>query len=625
MTAGTRVASATTTSGDWERRDWWTLPGVFLAGALVFAGSLGHEFVYDDVMLFGLRPEFRSLADPWKVISSPWWENALYRPFTQLSLAFDGQMSGGTPGWFHLVNVILHATASAGVFIIARRWLAFFGAALAALLFAVHPVHVEAVANVVGRAEVYVAIFAIAAVALYTWDGDLAAAGDTSWKRWVSSFGTLGAVLFGLASKESAFAIPGILLIADWMDAKQQATPFSDRVRGHVVLWLGAVMLSLEWLMLRSIVIGDLAGDRAAPGLRGESFFGRVMVMAPVVLHYVRLFLFPRHLSADYSPNYIEADPSPDVFAMLGLIVAAGLVTVGVMCRNRWPVITFGLMWIGGTLLVVSNLIMPTGVLLAERSMYLPSVGVVLILGGLASTLRSRAPRVVAVVVVTVLALGALRTVMRVPVWKNASAFFPRLVQDAPASFRSLWVAGLLYYDLGDPARGEQLVRQALTVYPLFPNVWHDLGTKLQEQERWDEAAEAFSAAYRIDSTRAYAVARVVSNLIRAGDIEGARRNLLIARSRHPHDANVLLAAGELALAEQDPLRAMTLFRQSAWRDPDNATFHYRTAYAAGHAGYCPQLRDSVQRLATLRPNDERLTELRDLAQQLTCELAVSE
>lgn len=235
-----------------------------LTALAAYATTVGFEFVWDDLHVFAAHPELSSLGNWREIITSTWWRDALYRPFTLLTFALDWTISGGSPGYFHATNVVLNSLTTIAVFALARCWLAPVGAFGAAAIFALHPVHVEAVASVVGRAEVLVGLFGVLAALLYRWDGNLAEKGDWSWRRAVSSFGTLAALLLGLASKESAFAIPGILLIVDWLEGRRTGESFSQRARRHWVLLAASLALAIEWLVLRTSILGDVAGDAPA-------------------------------------------------------------------------------------------------------------------------------------------------------------------------------------------------------------------------------------------------------------------------------------------------------------------------------------------------------------------------
>lgn len=602
-----------------RRRELAALGGVAALAVVVFVSSLWNEFTYDDVQVIVEREEMHSLANWRSLLTSGWWNNALYRPLTKISLALDWTLGGGRPWIFHLVNVLAHAAVTAGVWLLARPWLGLVGATVAGALFAVHPVHVEAVAGVVGRAEIYAALCAVAAAIAYRKDGALAAAGESGRARAASSVGTLVAVAAGLASKESAFAIPGVLLFVDWIDGVRAGSTLDARLRGHVVLWLATVALAVEWLLLRAVILGDIAGDDPGPGLYGEGFVGRLVIMAPVVWHYLRLFLLPLHLSADYSPNQIAVDDGLTLAGVAGVALVVALVALALRMRKQAPVVTFGLTWIGGTLLIVSNLVVPTGVLLAERSMYLPSIGVVLVIGYIAR--QAAASHRVATWAVTagVVVLASVRVVTRIPVWRNNDTFFPRLVTDAPRSFRAQWVLGQLLYIDNRPREGEIMLRRALDTYPLFANTWQDFGRQLQIQERWAEAGTAYRIAFRLEPDRLYDAAAAISNFVRAGMLDSAEAVADSARAIDPHEPSVLAAMAGIAYEKDRPIEAMTLRRQAAWLQPDNPYFRYLTGLAAVRASYCPELVRSVDRLETIAPDYEGTLALQDSLQLGPC------
>ena len=130
----------------------WLLPLLAVAAAVaVGAASLGNGFAYDDVPLIVENARVTTLLPPWEYFGLPYWPNGgLYRPLTACLTALLWKVGGGAPWIFHAANVTLHSLATGLVYLLARRVLMAPWAAFAALLFAVHPVHVEAVANAVG-------------------------------------------------------------------------------------------------------------------------------------------------------------------------------------------------------------------------------------------------------------------------------------------------------------------------------------------------------------------------------------------------------------------------------------------------------------------------------------------
>jgi len=180
---------------------------VYLAVAacavIVYLGALWNEFVWDDQVIVLGNPLVQTWAGLATAFASPYWPpfvgGYLYRPLTLLTYVLDWHIGGAA--WFHVVNLSWHAGVSALVAVLARRWAGDAAALVAGMLFAVHPVHVEAVANVVGRAELMAAAFTLLAVY---------AAVEADRPVWSAVCWALG-----LLSKEVAVVAPA-LVVAGW-------------------------------------------------------------------------------------------------------------------------------------------------------------------------------------------------------------------------------------------------------------------------------------------------------------------------------------------------------------------------------------------------------------------------
>lgn len=600
-------------------RDRLALAACVLIAVAAYAATFRHGFAYDDLAIVVNNPPLHDLANWREILRSTWWHDAVYRPLAALTLALDWTVSGGQPWLFHGVNVVLHAVATALVFVLVRGMLGTAGGVVAGALFAVHPVHVEAVANVVGRAELLAGVFAIGAVLLYRADGILAAAGATGWRRGASALGMLGCLVLALASKETAFVLPGLLLLDDWWSARRRGELVETALRRHWVLWTASVALTAEWLWVWVSVVGRLSGGGIAPGLVGAGLGERMVVMAPVILEYLRLLLVPVRLSADYSPNFLPVSDHLTLRGVAGLAVLLALVAAAVAARRRIPAVTFGLAWVGGSLLIVSNILVPSEVLLAERTLYLPSVGAVVVLAGLWQVLAVGRPVQAAAVAALVVGLGLARTMTRVPVWRDNATLMPQLVRDAPGSFRSFWVAGWITYAAGDSTRGEALLRRAIATYPLHPGPWLDLGRQLEIQQRWGEAATAHAAAFRVDSTQVVAGARAVADLVRAGQLDSAVTAAARVHRAAPDHPAVLAVMADLAQARGRPREALGWFRQLAWRFPRAWQYRLATAAAAVDAGACAEARRRLREVEERQPLAPGLLEVRQRARAAGC------
>jgi hypothetical protein len=598
----------------------WPAAIVALAAAAVYARTAGFAFVYDDIWVVRNNPLLHSLARWPEILAAPWQTHGLYRPLTSLTFAASWALGGGAPGGFHLVNLLLHALASVLVLLLAERWLPRPAALAAALLFAVHPVHVEAVANVVGRAELLATIFTLAAGLLYLRHGDQVR--TTGRAHWASALGTLGMLLLALASKESAFAAPALLLLLEWLREREAGRAFRPRRDPQWALWLAVVALTAAWLALRASILGGFAGDQPAPGLAGSSLPERVVIMLPVMTEYLRLLLFPARLSADYSPDFLPVSAAFGARAAVGLVLLAVCAWLAVLARRRAPVVTAGILWVGASLLIVANLIVPTGILLAERTLYLPSVGVCLVFGWLWGEAWARRPALAVAALAIVLLAGTARTVTRAGVWKDNTVFFHQLVQDAPGSYRAAWVGGALAYLAGDSTEGDRRMLQGFRIYDGNGAMWRDFANAMEKRRRWRQAADYHWAAFVADPTLAQEASRAVAMGVLAGQLDTAGVRLARAERALPPSADLTLAASHLALARGDAERATALRRGVARAQPDSLRFWVLTAEAATQAGDCDALGEAIGRLERIEPGLPVLPPFRQRLAAMTCPLS---
>ena len=421
---------------------------VALCAVFVHLGALWNRFAFDDVYIIALNPLVHSLSGAWRAFVEPYWPGnltgAMYRPLPVFTFALDWVVRH--PAWFHGVNLLWHAGATAAVAAIAGRWTGWPGGLVAGLVFAVHPVHVEAVANVVGRNELMAALFALLAVY---------AALERRSVAWSGA-----ALALAVLSKENAAVAPA-LVVWGWL-VGVAPRPSRGRMAAFAASWVagGAAYAALRWSVLH-----QYAGFTAtAPVFLGESVIGQRLTAVAALGDVTRLLLFPLHLSADYSPDERTAVRSVlDPRFLLGAACAglwAGLVVLA--WRRRRPVAAFGLGWIGIALLPVSNLAFPIGVLIAERTLYLPSAGLALAAG---AWLRHLAPRRLALVGGLVLALGGVRSAARVPAWRDNRTATLSLLDDAPRSYRSWDYVGWEFLRGRQDARALEAFLQSGRIY----------------------------------------------------------------------------------------------------------------------------------------------------------------
>ena len=141
-----------------------------VAALLVYVLALRNGFAFDDVVLIPNDARVTG-AQIGALLTKSYWSDSglgLYRPLTSLTFALDWLAGSGGTAWFHFTNMLWHALASMAAFLLLARWFRPAAALAGSLMFALHPVHVEAVANIVGRSELIAATFFFAACLVWT-------------------------------------------------------------------------------------------------------------------------------------------------------------------------------------------------------------------------------------------------------------------------------------------------------------------------------------------------------------------------------------------------------------------------------------------------------------------------
>ncbi|MEN8148792.1 MAG: hypothetical protein ABFS86_03150 [Planctomycetota bacterium] len=448
------------------------LPIVAVIGAVLvaYAGLLaapGAEFVYDDVRFVSENDAVRELGNPLVFFTDPEtadpgrWQG-IYRPLRTLDFAIDWALSGGSPFWFHLRSVLLHALGSVLVLLLLRQWGAGEPAAiLGALVFALHPAQAETAAWITSRGDLLCLVFFLGALLLHGRGGRGAFAGAVL---------VLPVALF---SKEVAVMFPAAAFLADFFfrDERRLSTTLRRWPR-YLVYGVLVVAWAALWLHLHDVRDG---GSWHLTGWWGGSFAGTLLTMSRGFVYYARLVLFPVDMTLDF---YLAPVPTPDLLTLAcAAAVASALVAAIVSAFRGGGAVAFAVLWFFVTIFPTSNLPGPIGIPTAERFLYLPMVGVALPLG----LLLARAWRAAAVgrvlVVVLLLCLGAV-TADRAAVWATADSLWERTLArtESPRGLqRRAWVLREAAWACADPAEERRLLLESLDVHDRLERIWETL------------------------------------------------------------------------------------------------------------------------------------------------------
>lgn len=473
---------------------------IALAGSVI---GVMNWFTYDDKYIVELNTAVHTLHHWWRLFAQPYWPPSWgsdgYRPITMLSYAVEWWAGRGTAVMFHVTNIVLYCAVAASVLSLGRRMLSRRGAWLAAALFAASPLHVEAVANIVGQSELSVALTTIWAVVLYI---DARKAGPLPLRTAVA-IGALYAV--GCFAKEHGIMMPALLIAAEVVIIAD-SRPWRARMLELRPFFLALFAIAVGYFGVHTLVLSDKAIGGFQPFVPFQSLrlsnTDRVLTMFGVVPQWLRLFFWPAKLSSEYGPPDIQIAQGPSVAQIPGLFLLIGTLGLAVALRRRRPVVSFGVAWVCITLLPASNFIVPAGILLAERTLFLPSVGAMLIAGDVVDMAVERATPLWRNVAMAglglVLLAGVVRSARRTTVWHDNDRLFNQAVVDAPLAYRAHYMLGAWDFENKRKSAGEREYRRALSLFPYDPFLAYNMATQYRQNAMCGPALPMYAWAYSV-------------------------------------------------------------------------------------------------------------------------------
>jgi tetratricopeptide (TPR) repeat protein len=321
------------------------------------------------------------------------------------------------------------------------------------------------VANVVGVAEVLAAFFFLWACIL------LLRAGERLGPGRLASVLALYALAF--LTKESAITLLGVVLLLDSSKADIRVRDLGPYLARRWPLYGGMAVIAFLVLLGRFLVLGSLADPYAPLGASILEEVPRIWTVASTWPHIVRLLFFPLELSSEYGPAVIPISYGWNSANITGALLVFGTLLLALFTWGRGILgtsrassraIAWGIVWFVITIAPTSNVVFLSGILLSERTLYLPSVGFVAAAAWALLRLWEVRPRLVPFIVAVALIGSFARTWTRTPTWKNNVEVFHAMTSDHPEAGRSQWVMGDSYFTLGQVKEGLRAYRVAIGI-----------------------------------------------------------------------------------------------------------------------------------------------------------------
>ncbi len=500
---------------------------------IVYYNSLENDFVFDDdTVVLGDRaitniyniPKFFTAEEGFhKVIGR------YYRPVVSSSYAIDYFLWGTVPMGFHLTNIIIHVISC---LLILRILILLFGnykngllaSLIGAIIFAVHPVHTEAVTWVSGRTDSMAAMFFFASFIYFL---KLKGYGVNKEELTSDKFRinylvvSLIFYFFGLLSKEMIMTMPVLLLI---FDITFGAADFRKNLKRNILIYLYYTAVSVLYLVLRYFVLKDI-GDR----LTYLYFYGKpalvaFLTMLKTIPVYFRLLIAPVNLLYHYNGTIPDAESFFDIGVIVSVIFVLGIIIAGFLFLKKFPVFSFCIFFFLVSLLPVMNIV-PTMNLMAERFLYITSliipvfVSYIIIRFG-----KENIKHLLNLIFIAVIILFSYKTFQRNKDWKNNETLYT--TGEGIDGSVLLVNAGNLYANKKNYDEAEKRYRRAIEIRDNSVLAHHNLGLVFLIKGKTDSAEIKFKKGLEIDSLAPDGYLQLANLYVKQGRKEEAIRNL---------------------------------------------------------------------------------------------------
>lgn len=462
--------------------------------ALAYMATLRFSFVYDDFPQIVNNPTLTTwktlpglfTSHSWKFLY-PNWTGNYYRPLFMSWLLLNRKLFGlYTPAW-HAASVLLHLIATWLAFVVARQLFRDSArAGFVALLFGLHPIHVETVAWISGATDTLMAVFALAAFSAWI-GGERDPQHERKWK--------LLAVVFYVASclsKETGVLLPIVVVAHDMLRGRYERDwkGISKAIWNALPLWIAAA----GYIVVRVLVLHGLAASAHEPVLH-------VLLTIPTIFWgYMRRLVWPAKMSVFYDTSAVESAMSARFLLAVVALVVAGLLAWRIAKRSHLAGLALIWMMVFLAPAIMGLPAFPRGEWIHDRYLYLPSLGFCILLVHAISQLPSRRelfglPAVPGAITLLLVAAMAFGTAYEEQFWANDLLLFAHATRVAP---NSAWAKTHLaneLYGRGDWRDAELLYDQALRLDPRAWKIHLSYGIVLFYLNQYQRADEQMAAA----------------------------------------------------------------------------------------------------------------------------------
>jgi tetratricopeptide (TPR) repeat protein len=560
---------------------------ISVAAFAAYWPALRGGFVWDDDAHV-TRPGLRSLHGLWRIWSEPGATQQYYPVLHSLFWA-EHRLWGGAALGYHLANLVLHLAACLLLYLVLRR-LAVPGAALAAAVFALHPVCVESVAWISEQKNTLSTVFYLGAALAYLRFDE---------KRRTAAYAVAtGLFVFALLSKSVTASLPGALLVVFWWRRGQ-------------ISWKRDVLPLVPWFCLSAAAAAVTPWvERTFVGARGTAFslgfLERVLVAGRALWFYLGKILWPSGLVFIYPRWKLDVNEGWQYLFPLGAILALAALFL-IRGRTRAPLAS-ALLFAGALFPALGffNVYPFVFSFVADHFQYLAALAMIPALcaaTALASGRLLPGKRIIpgACAAFLVLVLGVL-TWRQCGEYRDIETFYRSILDRNPESWLAHDNLGVVLVRRGQLDEAVGHYRAAIRLNPAYPEAYNNYGNVLAQTRHWSEAAEAYAGALRARPSFADAENNWGKAMNDAGRFQEAElhyRNVLGRDSDNP-DAHFGLAN---ALADSGRLgEAVSEYEETLKLEPNSPEAHANLGLALTGESRFQEAISQIAEAIRLRP-----------------------
>lgn len=586
--ANQKKAASASQPSLWQRYpSLWMAGGIFLLTLLVYGPTVSYDYTFDDdIYTRKNRVTQKGLSGLGEIFGkgSVYGFNnensGTYRPVTLLSFALERSVHGRFKApTSHRWNLFLHALALGLLMLVLLRWFPDIPKWLLAatgLLYLLHPVHVEVGASVKSRDEI-LALIGVLGATLFL----------LTYVKSEKTIHLIGAVLtyfLACMAKENAIMWGAVAPLILW----QQQVPRKRWLKLAGILAIGGA----AYLALRLIVLDPSTANPPADPfinnslLAASSFSERTASHSYLLGYYLKLLVWPHPLRIDYSFQQLPLVPwaHPGAWgSMWAYLAIIGFIASGLMFRRIWAV---GLTWLLLFLLPVSHLLVPIGATLAERFLFLPSLGFCLSVGfgfyAIQQRFLPKSPNWLLPAIMGILILAAgWQSRRHIPFWENNDTLFTYGVESSPKSFRTHLNLAEITRARAEASRDPQSRQrdfqtsvehyvESLRIYNGQANTWYNLGVSYAGLGRAEQAQQSYLSALKISPTHARANNNAGVYYFQRADYASARPYFETAIAAQPGFVDAIANLGATYHNQGQANQALTYYQQALDVQPNN-------------------------------------------------------